>query len=224
MAGELSKEANNSSSIGIKIEDGYQSIKAYDDINAVKEKVVNSVTCAVNDLNNIVNTDDLEKAVNIIYKSTSILFYGSGGSSVIAMDAYHKFMRIGKKVFFDLNSHFSLIKICHLEPNDVVIIISHTGESREVLEYAESAKERGCKIIGITNYLNSDLANIVDVALFSSTYNLVYYTDAMVSRLIQFVILDMIFVSVSLKMGEKSKKMIEKSRKAIYNVKKKMPK
>lgn len=224
MAGELSKEAHISSSNIIRIEDGYQSIKAYDDINIVKEKVVNSVTCAVNDLNNIVNTDDLERVVNIMYESTSILFYGSGGSSVIAMDAYHKFMRIGKKVSFDLNSHFSLIKICHLEPNDVVILISHTGESREVLECAESAKERGCKIIGITSYLNSDLANIANVTLFSSTYDLEYYTDAMVSRLIQLVILDMIFISLSLKIGEESKKMIEKSRKAISVFKKKISK
>jgi len=224
MAGELSKETHNSSSNGIKIEDGYQSIKACDDIKAVKEKVVHSVTCAVNDLNNIVNTDDLERAANIIYESTSILFYGSGGSSVIAMDAYHKFMRIGKKVSFDMNSHFSFIKISHLDPNDVVVLISHTGESREVLECAESAKERGCKIIGITSYLNSDLAKLADVALFSSTYDLEYYTDAMVSRLIQLVILDMIFISVSLKMGEKSKKMIEKSRKAISVAKKKISK
>jgi len=222
MAGELSKEAHTSSTNGIKIEDGYQNIEADDDIGAVKQKVVYSVGCAVNDLNNIINIDDLERAVNLIYESNSLLFYGSGGSSVIAMDAYHKFMRIGKKVSYDLNSHFSLIKICHLEKNDVVVLISHTGESQEVLECAENAKERGCKIIGITSYLNSDLAKISDVALFSSTYDLEYYTDALVSRLIQLVILDMIYISVSLKMGEQSKIMIEKSRKAISNVKKKM--
>lgn len=222
MAGELSKETHTSAPNGIKIEDGYQNIGADDDINAVKQKVVYSVGCAVNDLNNIINIDNLQKAVNLIYESNSILFYGSGGSSVIAMDAYHKFMRIGKKVSYDVNSHFSLIKICHLEPNDVVVLISHTGESQEVLDCAANAKEKGCKIIGITSYLNSDLAKISDVALFSSTYDLEYYTDAMVSRLIQLVILDMIYVSVSLKMGDESKKMIEKSRKAISSVKRKM--
>ena len=222
--GNYQKETNTLSRNGIKIEDGYQNIEANDDIDAVKQKVVYSVGCAVNDLNNIINIDDLQIAVNLIYESNSILFYGSGGSNVIAMDAYHKFMRIGKKVSYDMNSHFSLIKICHLEQNDVFVLISHTGESKEVLECAESAKERGCKIIGITSYLNSDLAKIADVTLFSSTYDLVYYTDAMVSRLIQLVILDMIYISVSLKMGEKGKKMIEKSRKAISVVKKKISK
>ena len=44
----------------------------------------------------------------------------------------------------------------------------------------------------------------------------------MVSRLIQLVILDMIFISVSLKMGEESKNMIEKSRKAISVAKNKI--
>lgn len=219
MAGELSKETTNSSTEGIKIE-GYQNIEANDDIEAVKQKVIASSACAISDLKNIINNDDLNKAVNLISEANSILFYGSGGSSVIAMDAYHKFMRIGKKVSFDLNSHFSLIKTYHLESKDVVVLISHTGESREVLECAENAKKKGCKIIGITSYLNSDLAKISDVVLFSSTYDLKYYTDAMVSRLIQLVIVDMIFISVSLKMGDESKKMIGKSREAISVVKK----
>lgn len=56
---------------------------------------------------------------------------------------------------FDINSHFSLIKTSHLQSDDVVVLISHTGESREVLECAENAKKVGCKIIGITSYLNN---------------------------------------------------------------------
>lgn len=220
MASELSKEANESSSNDLKIDDGYQNIEPFDDIDIVKQKVMSSATCAIADLKNILNTEDLDKAVNVILESNSMLFYGSGGSSVIAMDAYHKFMRIGKKVSFDLNSHFSLIKASHLGPNDVVILISHTGESREVLECAENAKKKGCKIIGITSYLNSALAKVSDVVLFSSTYDLKYYTDALVSRLIQLVILDMIFISVSLKMGDDSTKMIQESRNAISVAKK----
>jgi len=220
MAGELSKETHKSSSKDIKIDDGYQNIEATDSIDTVKQKVMSSAICAISDLENIINTDDLNKAVNLIFEANSILFYGSGGSSVIAMDAYHKFMRIGKKVSFDLNSHFSLIKTYHLGSNDVIVLISHTGESREVLECAENAKKKGCKIIGITSYLNSALAKTSDVALFSSTYDLKYYTDALVSRLIQLVILDMIFISVSLKMGDNSTKMIKESRDAISVAKK----
>jgi DNA-binding MurR/RpiR family transcriptional regulator len=153
MAGELSKETHNSFSKDIKIDDGYQNIEANDNIDIIKQKVISSAICAISDLNNIISTEDLDLAVNLIFESNSILFYGSGGSSVIAMDAYHKFMRIGKKVSFYLNSHFSLIKTSHLESNDVVVLISHTGESREVLECADNAKKKGCKIIGITSYL-----------------------------------------------------------------------
>lgn len=220
MAGELSKETNKLSSKDIKIDDGYQNIESTDNIDLVKQKVIASATCAITDLKNIINTDDLQRAVNLIFESENLLFYGSGGSSVIAMDAYHKFMRIGKKVSFDLNSHFSLIKTYHLGSNDVIVLISHTGESREVLECAENAKNKGCKIIGITSYLNSALAKASDVVLFSSTYDLKYYTDALVSRLIQLIILDMIFISVSLKMGDDSTKMIQASRKAISVAKK----
>lgn len=222
MAAELSTESNITSPSGIKTYDGYQDIEASDDAETVKHKVVSSALCAITDMNKIININDINTAVDLIFKANSILFYGSGGSSVIAMDAYHKFMRIGKSVSFDTNSHFSLIKASHLRKNDVVLLISHTGESREVLECAANAKEKGCKIIGITSYLNSSLTKISDVVLFSSTYDLKYYTDAMVSRLIQLVIIDMIFISVSLKMGAQGQKEIEESRKAISVAKKKL--
>lgn len=97
MAGELSRESNISSPNTNNIDDGYQNIEPSDNIETVKQKVVSSAACAINDLNNIINIIDLNTAVTLILDSNSILFYGSREASVIAMDAYHKFMRIGKK-------------------------------------------------------------------------------------------------------------------------------
>lgn len=208
------------SSQKLKIEDGYQNIQAEDDVATINQKVIQSASIAINDLNSLIKAEAVEKAVALFTKSKQILFYGSGGSYAIALDAYHKFLRLGLHVTTHANPHLMMIQAAHFSPADTAVLISHTGESREVLEIAESAKKKGVKIIAITSYLHSSLAKLADVALFSSTNQLKYYTDAMVSRILQLVILDMVFVSVSLRLGNTGKESIDRSRKAISIAKK----
>lgn len=199
----------------LKIQDGYQDITPEDDMDTIKQKIIKSASVAINDLHSLIDLASIETAVNLFLHADKILFYGSGGSSAIALDGYHKFMRLGFNVTNNLNSHFMIIQSALLSNSDIVVLISHTGESREVLEIAANAQKRSCKIIGITSYINSSLAKLSDITLFSSTNQLKYYTDAMVSRILQLVILDMIFVSVSLRLGDDGEKSVVASRKAI---------
>jgi DNA-binding MurR/RpiR family transcriptional regulator len=214
---------NQSSSDKLKIEDGYQDISADDDVATINQKVIQSASIAINDLKSLSDPTAIEATVSSFTQANKILFYGSGGSDVIALDAYHKFLRLGLNVTTHSNSHLMMIQASHLSEKDVAVLISHTGESREVLEIAENAKKQGTKIIGITSYINSTLAKLADITLFSSTNQLKYYTDAMVSRILQLVILDMIFVSVSLRLGDMGKESIYRSRKAIAVAKKPIP-
>lgn len=204
----------------LQIEDGYQDINADDDVATINQKVIQSASIAINDLKSLVNPAFIEAVVTHFIQANKIMFYGSGGSYVIALDAYHKFLRLGLNVTTNPNSHLMMIQAAQLSNADIAVLISHTGESREVLEIADNAKKQGAKIIGITSYINSSLAKIADITLFSSTNQLKYYTDAMVSRILQLVILDMIFVSVSLQLGTPGKDAIYRSRKAISVAKK----
>lgn len=207
----------------LKIEDGYQDISTDDDVATINQKVIQSASIAINDLKSLIDPASIEAVVTLFSKADKLLFYGSGGSDVIALDGYHKFLRLGFNVTTHSNSHFMMIQAAHLSQTDIAVLISHTGESREVLEIAENAKKQGAKIICITSYINSNLAKLSDIALFSSTNQLKYYTDAMVSRILQLVILDMIFVSVSLRLGDRGKDSIYRSRKAISVAKKPIP-
>jgi len=224
MAHEFSEISyNQKSPHKLKIEDGYQDITVDDDVATINQKVIQSASIAINDLKSLIDAASIEAVVTLFTKADKILFYGSGGSEVIALDAYHKFLRLGLNVTTHSNSHLMMIQAAHLSQTNIAVLISHTGESREVLEIAENVKNQGATIIGITSYINSSLAKLSDIALFSSTNQLKYYTDAMVSRILQLVILDMIFVSVSLRLGDMGKESIYRSRKAISVAKKPIP-
>ena len=60
-------------------------------------------------------------------------------------------------------------------------------------------------VVGITSYSLSSLTKVSDITLYSATNTLPYYTDAMVSRLLQLVIFDMIFIRCTLLLGAKGK-------------------
>ncbi|MCH3918142.1 MAG: MurR/RpiR family transcriptional regulator [Spirochaetia bacterium] len=219
---ELVQEASEKTSENennILLKDGYGNITPNDSIALIRKKVIHSATSAICDIEKFVAPEDLEKAADKILHANQILFYGSGGSSAIAMDGHHKFMRLGLHSSYESNSHFAIIRSSHLGKKDVLILISHTGASMEVVECAKNAKENGCTVIAITSYLHSKLVQIADIALFSVKNDMPYYTDALVSRLVQLVILDILFVKTCLSMGEKGEKEIEMSRQAINPMK-----
>ena len=195
-------------------------IKAGDSPEEIKNKVISIAASAITDINKLVDGQKLAKVTELIEKSNKIMFFGAGGSGVIATDEYHKFLRCGLDVINESNTHIALIHAALLSENDLLILISHEGESKEVIECAKLAKRSGATVLGITSYMNSDLAKIADLCIFSSTNDSPYYTDDMVSRIVQLVIMDMVVITLSTRIDDVNRKRaIEKSEYAVSEMK-----
>jgi DNA-binding MurR/RpiR family transcriptional regulator len=118
------------------------------------------------------------------------------------------------------NSHIALIHAAHLGKKDLLVLISHEGESKEVIECARLAQMGGAKVVAVTSYMNSDLAKMADISIFSSTNDAAYYTEAMVSRLVQLVIMDMLVVAYSTRLDDTvTREAIEVSDMAVSEMK-----
>ena len=168
-----------------------------------------------------IDDNKLISVIEMIEKAERVMFFGAGGSGVIAMDVYHKFLKCGKDVIHENNSHLALIHSAHLTSNDMLVLISHEGESREVLECARLAQSQGAKVLAVTSSMNSDLARMADVCIFSSTNDAAYYTEAMVSRLVQLVIMDILVVAYSTRLdAPEAREALEVSDKALTEMKK----
>ena len=53
----------------------------------------------------------------------------------------------------------------NLEPNDLLVAISGSGNSKNVLNVVDYAKAQGCKIIGLTGYTGGKLKELSDISL-----------------------------------------------------------
>ena len=154
----------------------------------------------------MLNETALEQAVRALQEASRIEFYGNGGSGIIAMDAYHKFMRTGISCIAHTDSHFQIMGAGLLSKNSVVIGISHSGSNKGLLEALEVAKARGAKIIAITSYKKSALSQLADITLYTSTRETEFRTEASSSRLAQLSLLDTLYVGLSLQRQEETLK------------------
>ena len=215
---ELSAATHSESGIA-RFEDGYEHI----DVNSTTKDVINAVPLSASsfiyEMKGSLAESEISRAVDMLCASKNILFFGTGGSAAVAMDGFHKFLRIGLNAFWDANSHIAMIRLAQVGPETVIILISHTGESHEVIQCAKNMHQVGGKVIALTSYMNSTLADNADVVLYSSFYDGSSYTDALVSRLVQLVMLDILYVSVSLRKEPESSKNILISRRAIASEK-----
>ena len=101
--------------------------------------------------------DQVVKLANLIDKAFGTFMLGCGTASYAALSGVYLFSKIAKKhINFSIGSEFSYIED-YLTPKSLVIPISQSGETMDVLGPVEKAKKKGAKIASLTNVLGSTL-------------------------------------------------------------------
>jgi RpiR family transcriptional regulator, carbohydrate utilization regulator len=177
----------------------YEELSPDDTIHTIVKKVFHSNIQAIEDTQKVLDSNSMAQAVELIFESEQLLFYGLGGSSIIAQDAQHKFLRIGYLSYVFSDSNIQLMSTMLVKKGGVVILISHSGSSSAILEIASHLKKNGAKIITITSYSRCPLLKYADVSLFTSSPETAFKPEAVSSRIAGLTIIDSLFIGVSLK-------------------------
>ena len=112
-----------------------------------------------------INQSTLLEAVNLIDQAQKICIFGTGVSAIVGTYLKSRLTRLGISVIFDTDVHLQAINTAILKKDDVVIAISASGNTVDLLQNVEIAKHFGNKVIAISNYLNSKLSEISDLNL-----------------------------------------------------------
>jgi RpiR family carbohydrate utilization transcriptional regulator len=193
----------------------HEEINVQDSEKTITEKVFRSNIRTIENTLHILEDDALRKAIDLILHAERVEIYGTGGSAVIAMDAFHKFIRTGIKVFSFLDSHFQLMSASQLTKNDVALVISHSGTNKDTINILNTAMEQGAKTIGITSFPKSPIGQKVNVALFTSSEETEYRSEALASRIAQLSLIDALYVNLMIQNRTNAKTAFERIREAI---------
>ena len=154
--------------------------------------------------------EKIEKVATRISQSEKTLIAGLGGSAGVAHIFSDSLGSIG--VFStcpqDTTMMLNLVSMHH--DNDVLVCISHSGETEEIVFTAKQAREQGMFTVGITNFSPSPLVENVEVALITGVPDNLLGSYSCQSRISQLAILELILYEVSQKMAEK--RLIETNR------------
>ena len=135
--------------------------------------------------------DAINDALNLLLetmeKGNTVFVFGNGGSSATASHFQNDFNKgvsehTEKKFnFLCLNDNVATVMAVandigfeevfrfqlrgHIKPGDVVLAISGSGNSKNVINAVEYAKEQGCRVIGLTGFGGGKLRQLADVSL-----------------------------------------------------------
>lgn len=180
------------------VQDGpYTDIQPGDDLQTIIRNVSLSNRRSIEDTLSILRQEEVARAVELLRKADKVDFYGMGASGLVCMDAQQKFMRINKMSHAYTDGHSQLTAATLLQKGDVVVLISNSGTTAEILDALEIAKECQASVIAITRYSKSELAKNADVVLYISTPEITIRSGAMGSRIAMLNIIDILFVGVS---------------------------
>jgi RpiR family transcriptional regulator, carbohydrate utilization regulator len=195
-------------------------IKESDKADVVLGKIADQLSSAMMMTKEKLNVDQIEEAVGKIAKAARLFFFGQGLSGTIAEDGAHKFMRIGGTTLAVKDPHYQAIYASHMTEEDVVIAISHSGETVNIIEVVDMSKKSGATCIIITSNPNTTLAKMADILLLTQAQETENRSDAMVSRLVQLALIDTLYTRVVSVGGSGIKKAVNLSRLAVTRMKK----
>lgn len=137
------------------------------------------------------DVDTINAALNLLQETfengNTVFTFGNGGSSATASHFQNDFnkgvsehtqkkfnllclndnvatvMAVANDIGFEEVFRFQLQG--HIKPGDIVLAISGSGNSKNVINAVEYAKEQGCRIIGLTGFNGGKLKQLADVSL-----------------------------------------------------------
>ena len=197
----------------------YGQLSKGDTIPTIVDKIFDSNIQSLRDTSDVLSRENIDEAVNLILGCRRLLFFGVSGSGCVAMDGQHKFLKIGYMAMAFTDSNLQAMAASVLTSRDVLVAVSHSGASKDILMAMDIAKQSGAKTIAITNYGKSPIVEKADVVLYTSSNETAFNSDALSSRIAELTIIDMLYIGVSYKRYDESYANILKTRKALDSTK-----
>ncbi|WP_099354830.1 MurR/RpiR family transcriptional regulator [Fredinandcohnia onubensis] len=190
-------------------------ITLQDTIEELSSKILTATVNTLTKTQNLINFSDICKAIDLLIDAKRIHFFGVGSSSMTAMEAKNKFMRITNKTDCSFDSHLQIMSAALMSKDDVAVIISYSGSTKDMIELAKVVRERKAKIIVITRFAKSPLAGYSDITLLCGANEGPLQGGSLTAKISQLFLLDVLYAEYFKRTNDLSIKNKEATAKAV---------
>lgn len=165
-----------------------------DSIEQVASKVLSTNISALSETFKLIDYAKIEQAIDHLLRAERILFFGVGSSLMTAMEAHIKFMRITNKTMCSIDSHLQMMAASLMTERDVAVMISYSGSTKDTIEVAQKAKERGAQVISITRFEKSPLTASSDLSLLCGANEGPLQGGSLSAKISQLYLMDVLYI------------------------------
>ena len=174
--------------------DLHKELDPNDGVKTVIEKVFTTSIIALQETMQVLDPGELKRVAEKFFAAEQILFVGVGGSGALALDAYHKFLRIGGRVQYTTDSHLMVMSASLMTSKSILVGFSHSGRTTAVVEAFKAARAQNAITVAITNTPESLLSQYSDHLFCSVAQGSPINGEGAAARIAQLNILDILFV------------------------------
>lgn len=166
--------------------------------------VLNTYVDSIKSMLASMDYQSIEAAVDLMYSARMIHFFGVGGSGITAQEATNQFKMVTPNVCNSIDSQIQMITAAIIDEQDVAVIFSYSGITREALEIARMVHEQSGKVVFVTKFSKTPAAKYADVLLISAEKTGRFEGGSISVRLLHSYLVDVLFTLFCMKMGPKS--------------------
>lgn len=175
---------------------GYEQITKDDDIGQIVRKTCrNSLSAIQRALEDLV-PQQIEEAAALLQSATWVGIYASGISEITALDAEHKFQRLGLRCAAVMEEKKQWMHAEKSRPNEVALIFSQSGHTKRMVELAMVARAGGARVVSVTA-ADSPLAQVTDALIAVLPYDQTELMTPLASRLNHHLVVNMLVTAIA---------------------------
>lgn len=180
-------------------------------------RLLKNTQTALEDTMNLIDEKVLSQVLNAINQTNDITIFGVGHSGTTAYDLQSKLMRVGKQTGVYSDAHFQLMRAANMGSDSLVIAVSISGSTKDIVDASRLAKEKGATVIAITSYKRSPLTEVADYVLQTSGKENPLDGGSMEGKISQLFVIDVICTGYSLLDLDRAKQSKEAASEAVTN-------
>lgn len=171
-------------------------VLAEDSVADMCQKLLAAELDAMEQTMALLRPEAVSAAGDLLEKAGKVLCMGQGGSMVMAQEAAHLFSTAFGKYFAVCDSHMQTIAAAQLGPGDVILYISYSGATRDLVDISRLARDRGADVILLTRFPKSPGAAMASVVLQCGANESPLQMGSVAARVAMIFVLDVLFSEV----------------------------
>lgn len=163
--------------------------------NAI-DKVFGNLSDTLLDIGRSISAETMNECVSMIKNAKVVHVLAVGNAANVAQYLGFRLGRLGIRSTYNVSPEYCINHINLADQEDILIAISKSGTSKQVIRGVELAKEKQMKVIAVTSSEQSPISELADQMLLCSEKNEMFYIGKKYSYLSELAVIDAMLIFV----------------------------